>query len=337
MTLQERIQAFATLGYQLIEVSEELEQAIQQAYYHNRWFTPDNSRHMVDAVAHNYLNKQKLEQWLAPYQERVEQAQPKVVGLTLAGNVPLVGFHDLLCVLITGNKAQVKLSSKDVVLMQFVINKLCDIEPRFKAQIEIVERLSGFDAIIATGGNNTSRYFEYYFGKYPNIIRKNRNSVAVLTGRETTEELSLLGQDIFQYYGLGCRNVSKLYVPLDYEFRPLFEALEPFATAMDQDKYKNNYDYNRTLMLMNSAPHLSNDFLMLKESADIASPVAVLHYQYYKNLEEVALDIRLKRTQIQCIVGRAEVSATAVPFGQAQQPALCDYADDIDVVDWLIR
>lgn len=336
MTLQERINAFAALGQQLQQGGEGLEAAIHQAYVQNRWFTPENSRHMVNAIAHNYLTKEKLQQWLAPYQARIEKHQPKIIGLTMAGNVPLVGFHDLLSVLITGNKAQVKLSSKDAALMMFVINALCDIEPRFKEQIDIAELLKGFDAIIATGGNNTSRYFEYYFGKYPNIIRKNRNSVAVLTGKETREELEKLGEDIFQYFGLGCRNVSKIYVPADYAHRPFFEALEPFAAAMDVDKYKNNYDYNRTLLLMNSTPHLSNSFLMLKESEDVASAVAVLHFQYYKKLEEVALDIRLKRTQIQCVVGSPEVGEHAIPFGQAQQPQLWDYADDVDVVDWLL-
>ncbi len=336
MTLKERISAFATLGQQLLPGGEELDAAIQLAYHQNRWFTHENSRHMVEAIAHNYLHQAKLDQWLAPYQSHIEKHQPKVIGLTMAGNVPLVGFHDLLSVLVTGNKAQIKLSSKDTALMTFIINSLYTIEPRFKEQIDITERLKNFDAIIATGGNNTSRYFEYYFGKYPNIIRKNRNSVAVLTGNETPEELAQLGEDIFQYFGLGCRNVSKIYVPADYELRPLFEALEPFAKAMDVDKYKNNYDYHRTLLLMNNTKHFSNDFLMLQESESIASPVAILHYQYYKKLEEVALDIRLKRKEIQCIVGRPEVGEKAVPFGQAQQPQLWDYADDVDVIGFLV-
>lgn len=335
MTLTERINAFAALGDALLNGGEELKETIHLAYVQNRWFTTDNSEHMINAIAQNFLNKEKLTQWLAPYQTRIEKHQPKTIGLTMAGNVPLVGFHDLLSVLVVGDKAQIKLSSKDKALMSFIINKLCSIEPRFKQQIEIVEILKGFDAVIATGGNNTSRYFEHYFGKYPNIIRKNRNSVAVLTGKETKAELELLGLDIFQYYGLGCRNVSKIYVPLDYEFAPLFEALEPFAKTMDQDKYKNNYDYNRTLLLMNSTKHLSNDFVMLKESEDIASPVSTLHYQYYKNPEEVALDIRVKRNQIQCVVGKPEIGEYAIPFGQAQQPELWDYADDVNTIEWL--
>jgi hypothetical protein len=337
MTLTERIDAFAKLGDMVNQGGEALDEAILLAYYQNRWFTTDNSYHMVKAVGQNYLNKEKLMHWLAPYQDRIEQHQPKTVGLTLAGNVPLVGFHDVLSVLITGNKAQVKLSSKDTALIMFLINNLFAIEPRFKEQVEVVEMLKGFGGVIATGGNNTSRYFEYYFGKYPNIIRKNRSSVAVLTGKEINAELALLGNDIFQYYGLGCRNVSKIYVPMDYEFRPLFEALEPFAKTMDQDKYKNNYDYNRTLLLMNNTQHLSNDFIMLREHEDIASPVSTLHYQYFKNLEEVALDISLKRAQIQCVVGRAEVGAKMIPFGQAQQPELWDYADDVNTIEWLIQ
>lgn len=337
MTLTERIDAFAKLGDLINQGGPELDEAVQQAYYQNRWFTTDNGYHMVKAVGLHYLSKEKLTQWLAPYQDRIEQHQPKTIGLTLAGNVPLVGFHDVLSVLITGNKAQIKLSSKDKALILFMLNNLFTIEPRFKAQVEVVEMLKGFDAVIATGGNNTSRYFEYYFGKYPNIIRKNRSSVAVLTGKETNAELALLGNDIFQYYGLGCRNVSKVYVPMDYEFRPLFEALEPFAKTMDQDKYKNNYDYNRTLLLMNNTKHLSNDFIMLREHEDVASPVSTLHYQYYKNLEEVALDISLKRAQIQCVVGRAEVGAQMIPFGQAQQPELWDYADEVNTIEWLIK
>lgn len=337
MTLTERINAFAALGDVLNKGGEELQEAVQQAFYQNRWFTTDNSEHMVKAIGLNFLNKEKLTQWLDPYQTQIEAHQPKIIGLTMAGNVPLVGFHDLLSVLITGNKAQVKLSSKDKALMLFIISELYKIDSRFKERIELVEILKGFDAVIATGGNNTSRYFEHYFGKYPNIIRKNRNSVAVLTGKETKAELVLLGYDIFQYYGLGCRNVSKIYVPLDYEFGPLFEALEPFAKTMDQDKYKNNYDYNRTLLLMNNTKHLSNNFIMLHESESIASPVSTLHYQYYKNPEEVALDIHLKRDQIQCVVGKPEVGAFAIPFGQAQQPELWDYADNVNTIEWLIN
>lgn len=337
MTLTERIDAFAKLGDVINQGGPELDEAVMQAYYQNRWFTTDNSYHMLKAVGLNYLNKEKLQQWLAPYSEQIEKLQPKIIGLTLAGNVPLVGFHDLLSVLVTGHKAQVKLSSKDKALTLFILNELHKIEPRFKAQVDIVEMLKGFDAVIATGGNNTSRYFEYYFGKYPNIIRKNRNSVAVLTGKETNAELTLLGNDIFQYYGLGCRNVSKLYVPMDYEFAPLFEALEPFAKTMDQDKYKNNYDYNRTLLLMNNTKHLSNDFIMLRESDDIASPVSTLHYQYYKNPQEVALDLSVKQAQIQCVVGRTEVGEKTIAFGQAQQPELWDYADNVDVVNWLVK
>ncbi len=336
MTLQQRIDAFAALGQELLKGGDELEAAIHLAYVQNRWFTPENSRHMVRAIAENYLAKNKLEQWLEPYRERIEKVQPKVIGLTLAGNVPLVGFHDLLSVLVTGNTAQIKLSAKDTALMGHFITKIAQIEPQLASKMSQKEMLKDFDAIIATGGNNTSRYFEYYFGKYPNIIRKNRNSIAILTGNETDEELRMLGQDIFQYFGLGCRNVSKVYVPRDYEFKRLFEALEPYAHVMDSDKYKNNYDYNRTLLLMNSVQHLSNDFVMLRESEDIATPVSVLHYQYYKNLEEVALDVHLKRSQIQCIVGRPEVSGKAIAFGKAQQPELWDYADEVNTVDWLI-
>jgi hypothetical protein len=259
------------------------------------------------------------------------------VGLILAGNIPMVGFHDVLCVLITGNVALIKASSQDARLIKYVLEMLIEIESSFKDQYYFVERLENFEAIIATGSNNTSRYFEYYFGKVPHIIRKNRNSVALLTGNETKEQLSELGHDIFDYYGLGCRNVSKLMVPKGYNFNFFFESIETYQPIINHHKYNNNYDYNKSIYLVNSDKHFDNGFLLLKEDERLASPLAVLFYEYYDNLDSAQKLLEEQSDKIQCIVSTAplQVQNQVVDFGKSQQPDLWDYADNIDTIEFL--
>jgi hypothetical protein len=263
----------------------------------------------------------------------------KKIGLILAGNIPLVGFHDVLCVLITGNHALIKASTQDARLIKYVLNRLVKIDAAFKEQYTFVERLENFDAIIATGSNNTSRYFEYYFSKVPNIIRKNRNSVAVLTGNETTEQLHNLGHDIFDYYGLGCRNVSKLLVPKDYDFVPFFEAIESYQPTINHHKYNNNYDYNKSIYLVNRDKHLDNGFLLVKEDERMVSPLAVVFQEPYEDIRAVEALLSRESEKIQCIVSTVplNVSNQVVDFGQSQQPALWDYADGIDTMDFLTK
>jgi hypothetical protein len=243
------------------------------------------------------LNKADLEKWLKKY--NIVQAGNKKVGLVLAGNIPLVGFHDVLCVLATGNHALIKVSSQDARLIKYVLNKLVEIDNSYTDKFSFVERLENFDAIIATGSNNTSRYFEYYFGKVPNIIRKNRNSIALLTGNESAEQLSALGHDIFDYYGLGCRNVSKLLVPEGYNFNFFFESIEHFAPIINHHKYNNNYDYNKSIYLVNRDEHLDNGFLLLKQDTRLTSPLACLYYEIYASATK-------RKPAMHCYYGTAE-------------------------------
>ena len=332
MDLEQRIEALAALGNYIGERSNQLDEAILKSNHYNKWFTEDNVNQSLKAIATHYLDPVRMEKWLSGYS--INGSSDKTVGLVMAGNIPLVGFHDFLTVLATGNKVQLKLSSKDQYLLPHLIENLIALEPGFNERIQVVERLNGFDAVIATGGNNSARYFEYYFGKYPHVIRKNRNSIAILTGNETEEELIALGKDIFQYFGLGCRNVSKLFVPKEYNFEHLLKTLEPFNTVMDHEGYKHNYDYQRTLLLMNQVPHFASDFLMLSENKSIHSPISTLYYEYYDSINDLKSLIVNHQSDIQCVISKEDLP-NALPFGKAQEPELWDYADDVDTVEFL--
>ncbi|MCJ8209874.1 acyl-CoA reductase [Mucilaginibacter sp. RS28] len=337
MTLTDKnhlIEIFTSLGRQLAEPDETLSAVIRNESFHNAWFTPENVKHSVRAIGH-MLNTEDLQKWLSNY--KTGASYPKRVGLILAGNIPMVGFHDILCVLATGNIALIKLSSQDSRLIRHVMQMLIEIEPELKNQIIFTDRLQDFDAIIATGSNNTSRYFDYYFGKVPNIIRKNRNSIGVLSGYETDAELNLLGHDIFDYYGLGCRNVSSLLVPEGYDFTKFFEAIESFHPIINHHKYHNNYDYNKAIYLVNKQHHLDNGFLLLKQDEKLASQLAVLFYQTYATLDEAVNKLNAHAEEIQCVVTQMQldVKSQLVGFGQSQAPKLWDYADGVDTMQFL--
>ncbi|WP_214071036.1 acyl-CoA reductase [Mucilaginibacter sp. dw_454] len=331
------INTLTELGRQLQNPDQELNHLIQTEHIHNPWFTPENVEQAVKSIGQS-LNEADLTTWLHKY-DLTKNTSPKKIGLILAGNIPLVGFHDVLCVLATGNEALIKSSSQDARLIKAVLNKLVAIDGSFANRFSFVERLTEFDAVIATGSNNTSRYFDYYFGKVPNIIRKNRNSLAVLTGAETTEELHQLGHDIFDYFGLGCRNVSKLLFPKDYNIATFFEAIESYNDIGNHNKYANNYGYNKSIYLVGSEQHLDNGFLLLKENDAIASPLAVVFYNYYDNLADVEQLINTQSENIQCVVSKAtlQVDSQVVEVGQSQQPKLWDYADGIDTMDFLTK
>jgi hypothetical protein len=335
LTKSKLISVFSVLGGQLRNPDEQLSHIINDEKQYNAWFTPESVSRAVIAIGH-MLNTHDLETWLDNYNFNPSRT-PKKVGLILAGNIPLVGFHDVLCVLITGNYALIKASSQDARLIRHVLNMLVAIEPDFQDKFIIVERLERFDAVIATGSNNTSRYFEYYFGKVPNIIRKNRSSIAVLTGNESTEQLFKLGHDIFDYFGLGCRNVSKVYVPKDYIFNFFFESIEVYQPIINHHKYNNNYDYNKSIYLVNSDKHFDNGFLLLKEDKKLISPLAVLYFEYYDDLQSVEASLQAESDNIQCIVTTARLSSKnqLVDFGMSQQPALWDYADGVDSMTFL--
>lgn len=329
------INAFSTLGNQLIEPDAELVGIIETEKHHNAWFTPESVTEAVKAIGQS-LNEADITAWLSKY-PNLEAGETKKVGLILAGNIPLVGLHDVLCVLATDNHALIKASSQDARLIKQVLKMLVAIEPAFADHFSFIERLVDFDAVIATGSNNSSRYFDYYFSKVPNIIRKNRNSVAVLTGNETTEQLAALGHDIFDYYGLGCRNVSKLLVPEGYNFNHFFESIERYQAIIHHHKYNNNYDYNKSIYLVNGDKHFDNGFLLVKQDERMASPLAVVYFEYYADEQSVNDLLSRESENIQCIVSQMplQVSNQVVSFGQSQQPALWDYADGIDTMEFL--
>lgn len=331
---ERHIGGFAKLGNYLLSQSADMNEAIHQASLHNKWFSKHDLHYALNAIAENYLDAEKLDKWIAQYDLAASRPR-KRIGIVMAGNVPLAGFHDLLCVLATGNIAVIKLSSKDRVLLPYLLNKLCQLEPEFRYTFEFAEQLKDFDAVIATGSNNSARYFEHYFGKYPHIIRKNRNSVAVLTGKETKDDLLKLGDDIFLYFGLGCRSVSKLHVPKDYDFNSLLEALQPFQSSLiAHNGYKNNFDYNLTLHIMNKTPHFNSNFLLLQESKVLSSPIATLNFEYYRTLDEVKTVLRTMNDYLQCVVSNALTGA--VPFGESQKPQLPDYADELDTMNFIL-
>lgn len=310
------------------------DEAIILAGHKNGWSTPENILFSLENWG-NLLTYENLTGWVSRYDR--EKNSPKTVAVIMAGNIPLVGFHDFLSTLITGNRIVVKLSSNDMVLLPFICSYLIDVEPALKEDIVFTEgRLEDFDAVIATGSDNTSRYFEHYFGNKPNIIRKNRNSVAVLTGQETDAQLMALGEDIFRYYGLGCRSVSKIFVPEDYDFDAFFKAIYPFNSLLEHRKYTNNYDYNKAVYLMSLFPILENGFLMLKEDTSYASPIATLFYERYNSLEELKVHLDKDRDKLQCIVANGFMNGE-IPFGQTQRPRLTEYADDRDTVDFLLK
>lgn len=312
----------------------ELEQIVSSAKHHNGWFTEENMLFALSTWA-NQLTNVNLEKWLSGY--NLSKNKTKKVAIIMAGNIPLVGFHDFLATLITGNSVLVKLSSNDAKLLPFISRYLKHIESSFEDKIEFTEaRMEHFDAVIATGSNNTSRYFEHYFGKYPNIIRKNRNSVAVLTGNETKEQLAALGEDIFRYYGLGCRSVSKLYVPEGYDFDLFFKSMFDFNDIMNSAKYANNYDYNKAVYLMSEFKLLENGFLILKEDESYASPIASLFYENYVSLTDIKQRLANDTEKLQCIVSEGVIE-NETPFGITQIPKLSDYADSIDTVEFLLK
>lgn len=333
----DRLAAFVALGQRLSALvsddhSEELTELAARARNQNPWFDHSNVLAALRGIAH-LLQEDALRAWAARYP--LEPTTPRQVGVVMAGNIPLVGFHDALCVLLAGHVLLAKLSKDDTVLMRWVLDELARLEPRFADRIQLVERLNAADAFIATGSDNTARYFEYYFGKKPHIIRRNRTSLAVLTGRESDHDLGLLGEDIFRYYGLGCRNVSKLYAPEGYVFTALLDALQPWHRVLEHNRYQNNYDYNKSILLVNRVPHLDSGFLLLTESAQLVSPISVLHYATYASEVDLLDQLTDVAAQTQCLVSGGGLYPGSFPFGRAQQPGVTDYADGVDTMAFL--
>lgn len=331
--LKDRIKAWATVGNILKNLShQERSHIYQQSKMENGWFTEENVDQAICGII-RYLEEDKLNKWTShlPEAPRI----PRKIGVVMAGNIPAVGFHDLLTVLISGHIALAKLSSKDTFLIKYLADLLFELEPRFRDYTIFAERLNKADAMIATGSDNTARHFEYYFAKIPHIIRKNRTSCAVLKGDESEEELYALGKDIFLYYGLGCRNVSKIFVPENYNFSRLLEALTPYASLLQNHKYNNNYDYNKSIYLVNGEPHYDNGFALFRKDTALVSPISVVYYEEYTDLVQLKNVITGNRNKIQCMVSKEGWYPDSDPFGKAQEPELWDYADGINTLAFI--
>jgi hypothetical protein len=305
-------------------------EAKQKASHENGWFTPQFVELAVKNIAQNFLNPDSLHKWAASYKLQSANFKSQTIGVVMAGNIPLVGFHDLLSIFISGHKAMIKPSSKDKVLIKHLVNILIDWDSEINDLIQFSEMLKKCDAYIATGSNNTSRYFQYYFGKYPHIIRSNKTSVAILDGNETNKELEQLADDVYQFFGLGCRNVTKIYVPEGHNFEPLLAAFKKYDYLIQHHKYKNNYDYNLAINLLNNKFYMTNGSVLLIEDASIFSPISQLNYEYYTDKNSI-LPLLHDNQEIQCIIGHDNI-----PFGNAQCPTLFDYADKVDTMAFLI-
>lgn len=345
MTGKARIDVFEKLGRELrmildksssIKSGEKLQALIETAGIKNAWFTSQNIVHRLKGIADN-LTEAKLMEWSKPY-VLPDGFTGKTVYVIAAGNIPAAGFEDFMHTILCGHDFLGKLSGDDDVLLPAITEVVCEIKPALRSHINLSnEKLTHTDAVIATGSNNSSRYFEYYFSKYPHVIRRNRNSVAVLSGKESKEQLQKLGEDIFRYYGLGCRNVTKLFVPEGYNFNAFYEAIYSYSDElMSNRKYMNNYEYNRTVYMLNSEPLLDNNFLILKKDIGLASPPGVLYYEFYSDINDVKKRLSADRELIQCIVSEI-IDEGSVGFGEAQNPSMNDYADGFDTMEFLLK
>ncbi|NHE58329.1 acyl-CoA reductase [Cyclobacterium plantarum] len=309
----------------------------KQMHDQNSWFTPEQSRLALEGIL-AYLSPEKVRQWISSYKFLdKEHFEERNIGIIMAGNIPGVGFHDLLCVLLSGHRAKIKLSSTDNILIPWLVEKLGEISPELVQAVSFEERLNGMDAYIATGSDNSARYFDYYFGRYPHIIRKNRTSVAILDGNETQEDWNKLSKDIFQYYGLGCRNVSKIYVPNQQSLQGFLKGMEPANQVIDHHKYLNNYDYNKSKYLVNRSPHFDNGHLLLVESKELVSPIAVVYFEYYADLSMLRKQLKDQENKIQCMVSRDGWFDGSIKMGNAQCPEVSDYADKVDTLQFLLN
>jgi hypothetical protein len=329
MHLQERIHLLADLGLYMASEDEGWKEVKQRAEQENGWFTQPFIALSINNIATAFLDEKKIAAWAKSYDLPEQNLSPKMLGLIMAGNIPMVGFHDFLGIFLCGHRQVIRTSSKDQALIRHILAYCLDKDERFGNYFSFGEMLKGCDAYIATGSNNSARYFDYYFAKYPHIIRRNRTSVAILTGKESKESLEKLADDVYSYFGLGCRNVTKIYVPEAYDFIPLLAAFRKYGDLAMHNKYKNNYDYQLTILILNKLYYMSNDTILLKEDSSPFSPISLLHYEYYKDLDTVLASLT-GNNDIQCIAGDG-----FLPFGTTQKPGLSDYADGIDSMQFL--
>jgi len=328
MNIQQRIELLARLGKYMAPGEPEWEEIKSRAFQENSWFIPEFINLASTNIVAKFLDETRLYDWASHYNLDTPST-PKNIGLVMAGNLPLVGFHDFLCVFIAGHRQTIKLSSKDSILLAYLLQKCYEIAPATQNLISVSDSLKGCNAYIATGSNRSARHFEYYFSKYPHIIRHNKTSVAILTGKETKEDLENLADDICLFFGFGCRNVTKLLVPEGYNFDSLLTAMNKYGYFIEHNKYANNYDYRLAILMLDRRPYITNGSILLSEASSIFSPISMLHYEYYKDTEEIEELLKLK-DDIQCIAGSKNV-----PYGNTQLPSLFDYADGVDTMSFL--
>ena len=331
MNVQQRIIILEKLGKYILESGEEWTLVKDRAERENNWFTQGSIQQSSEAIGRYFLDRNALENWTKEYQIPDTNPSPRKVGLVMAGNIPLVGFHDMLCIFLSGHRAIMKPSGKDDVLIKHLVAKIQEWAPETKEMLVFSEMLKGCDAYIATGSNNSARYFETYFGKYPSIIRKNRTSVAVLDGNERLKDLSALASDVFSYFGLGCRNVTKIYVPEGYNFEPLLRAFDLYLPLADHHKYKNNYDYQLAICIINNKYYMTNGAILLIEDPQLFSPISQLNYEFYSDKNALLNELQSNQS-IQCIVGKEGIA-----FGEAQCPRLSDFADGVNTLKFLLE
>jgi hypothetical protein len=338
MLLEDRKKAFVLLGKKIASLEDsQMDFIWQKTRNNNSWFSENSIKKTIWGIL-RYLDPEKIDQWLEKYPTIYQNnITPRSVGVVMAGNIPAVGFHDFMSVLMAGHSIQAKLSSDDNILIPAFAGLLTEIEPRFKEKIDFVEMIKNADAYIATGSDSSAKYFEAYFSKKPNLIRRNRVSVAVLNGTETQEDFNGLGEDIFSYFGLGCRNVAKIYVPKNYDFAKFYEGIEHCQPVINHHKYANNYDYNKAIYLIKPVKFLDNGFLLIAENQEITSPPSVLYYEFYENGDDLAAKLHFHKSKIQCIVSKNAWYLDSFTFGEAQKPQLWDYADGIDTMKFLIN
>jgi hypothetical protein len=331
MNVQERIQLLVKLGKYMQSSDDNWQNAKLMANSKNGWFIPSFIENACNSIVQNFLQEEVLLSFATSYNIPHHNQNPNLVGVVMAGNIPLVGFHDFLCIFLSGNDCLIKASSKDEVLIKHLVTVLYNWEVTIQNKVSFAQTLKGCDAYIATGSNNSSRYFEYYFSKYPSIIRQNKTSIAILTGTETAENLNALAADIQLYFGQGCRNVTHLFVPKNYNFEGLLAALNQFDYLLDYHKYKNNYDYQLTLILLNQKKYVTNGNILLCEEENIFSPISQINYSYYSKIADVTALAKAK-PEVQCIVGNS-----FTPFGEAQKPSISTYADGVDTMQFLLN
>jgi len=338
LSLKKRIELVVEAGARLQhhETDEEIIRTISLAGSENHWFTPDNIKKSIKSINEKYTNLAKIEKWIDMY-ELPENTEPKILGLLLAGNIPFVGIHDVIAGFIAGHYLKLKYSDKDTYLMKLFVKFIVEQDEKAQAYFEEVERMNNIELVIATGSNNTARYFDYYFGKMPNIIRKNRVSIGVLGPDTSMEELKLLGEDVFSYFGLGCRNISKLYLPKGYQIEKIMEAFEDWKEWVLHNKYKNNFDYNYAIYLLNKVKFFTNGSLITIEDDSLYSRISCLHFSYYDNVETLNQELQGLASQLQCVVSNVELEGIKTfGFGETQAPELWDYADGVDTMKFLV-